>query len=68
MSNGVWVSSACIAIMKMMKATNWVRMYGLPMPPQPKISPSAWACTMPCMFIVSAWMTTPMTARINGSS
>ncbi len=68
MSNGAWVSSACTAIMKMTKPMNWVRMNGLPMPPQPKISPSAWAMTMPCMFMVPAWMTTPTTARISGSS
>jgi hypothetical protein len=39
MSNGVWVSSACTAIMKMSNPMNWVRMNGLPMPPHPKISP-----------------------------
>ncbi len=64
----VWVSSACTAIRKMTNPMNWVRMNGLPMPPQPKISPSAWAMTMPCMFMVPAWMTTPTTARTSGSS
>ena len=34
-------------------------MKGLPMPPQPKISPVAWAMTMPWTFSVPAWMTTP---------
>ena len=43
MSNGVWVSSACVAMRKIRKPTNWVRMNGLPMPSKPKISPSAWA-------------------------
>src|SRR3954467_9841094 len=37
MSNGVWVSSACTAIMKMTKPTNWVSRYGLPNPFHPKI-------------------------------
>ena len=59
MSNGVWVSSAWMAIMKITKPTNCVMMYGLPMKSMPKIAPSLWAATMPCMFIVSAWMTTP---------
>ena len=42
MSNGVWVSSACTAIMKITKPTNWVRMYGLPRPFQPKIDRCLW--------------------------
>ena len=51
MSNGVWVSSAWVAMRKMTKPTNCVRMNGLPMPPKPKISPSACACTMPCRLM-----------------
>jgi len=53
---------------KMTMATNWVMKYGLPSPPQPKISPSAWAVTMPWRFMVPAWITTPMTASTIGSS
>ena len=68
MSNGVWVSSAWAEIMKIRKPMNWVRMNGLPMRPNPKISPSAWARTISCKLSESAWMTTPMTARISGSS
>ncbi len=43
-------------------------MYGLPMPPHPKISPFCWAPTMPCRFIVPAWITTPTTASTSGNS
>ena len=68
MSNGAWVSSACTAIMKTTKPTNWVRMYGLPSPFQPKIYPAFWATTMSCMFIVPAWITTPSVPSTSGSS
>src|SRR3954470_8751004 len=68
MSNGVWVNSACTAIMKITNPMNWVRTYGLPRPSQPNISPEFWATTMPCMFIVPAWITTPSTAKTMGSS
>ena len=68
MSKGVWVSSACMAIMKMMNPANWVMMNGLPIAPQPKISPLAWTSTISCRFMVSAWMTTPTTASNRGSS
>src|SRR3954453_18635317 len=68
MSNGVWVSSAWTAIMKITNPMNWVRTYGLPRPSQPNISPEFWATTMPCMFIVPAWITTPSTAKTMGSS
>ena len=68
MSNGVWVSSACAATRKMKKPRNWVRMNGLPTAPNPKISPSACAATMPCMLMVPACMTTPITASTSGSS
>ncbi len=68
MSNGGWVSSAWTAARKMKKPTNWVRMNGLPMTSQPKIEPSAWATTMPCIDRVPAWMTTPTTASSSGSS
>ena len=54
--------------MKITKPTNWVMMNGLPMPPQPKISPSSWAATMPCRLSVPAWITTPTTASTIGSS
>ena len=46
MSKGVWVSSACMAIMKITKPANWVMMNGFPINPQPKISPLAWASTI----------------------
>ena len=68
MSNGVCVSSAWVAIRNSRNPTNWVRMNGLPSQSKPKIDPSAWANTMPCMFSVPAWMTTPTTASTRGSS
>ena len=68
MSKGVCVSSAWAATRKRKKPTNWVRMNGLPNVPTPKISPWAWAATIPCMLIVPAWTTTPMTASTSGSS
>ena len=68
MSNGGWVSSACTAIMKTTKPTNWVSTNGLPNPSQPKIDPAFWATTMSCMFIEPAWMTTPSVPSTSGSS
>ena len=68
MSNGACVSSACDATMKSTKPTNWVRISGSPMPPQPKISPFCWNVTMPCRLMVPACMTTPTTASTSGSS
>ena len=47
---------------------NWVRMYGLPRPSQPKIEPVFWATTMSCMFIEPACITTPIVASTSGSS
>ena len=38
------------------------------MPLQPKIEPLCWKSTMPCRFIVPAWITTPTTASTSGSS
>ena len=68
MSNGVWVSSACAATRNRKKPTNCVRMYGFPKKSTPKIEPFCWASTMPCRFIVPAWITTPTTASSSGSS
>ena len=51
-----------------MKPTNCVRMYGLPIQSRPKISPPDCWYTISCMLRVPAWMTTPTTARIIGSS
>ncbi len=47
---------------------NWVKMKGRPMRPNPKISPSAWALTIPCRLRSPAWMTTPTTASTRGNS
>ena len=68
MSNGGWVSSAWTATRKMAKPKNCVSRYGLPIPPQPNISPLAWARTISWTLSVPAWMTTPITARTRGSS
>ena len=68
MSNGACVSSACTAIMKITKPTNWVSTNGRPSPSNPKISCVFWATTICCRFIEPAWMTTPTTASTIGSS
>ena len=47
---------------------NCVRISGKPMPSKPKIEPVLWKATMPCRFIVPAWITTPTTASSSGSS
>jgi hypothetical protein len=68
MSNGVWVSSAWVAMRKSPKPTNWVKTYGSGSHEMPKTSVSAWARTMPWRLNVPAWMTTPTTASTRGSS
>ena len=52
MSNGVWVSSACTAIMNTKKPTNCVSTYGKPMPFQPKIESEFCFTTICCRFMV----------------
>ena len=68
MSNGGCVSSACTATMKMRKPRNCVRTYGLPNVSIQKILSVFWRTTISCMFMLPAWITTPMALSTSGSS
>ena len=68
MSKGVWVSSAWVAIRKIVNPTICVMMNGLPIQSTPKTAPSYCAVTMPWRLSVPAWITTPTMASTIGSS